>query len=109
MFFLLFLLNDRRIRIQEAQNHVDPVDPDSDPDPQHWSEGKWGVSRGVGWKDCELTHCHVFFFSPIVSEGSILSRVENCIRCCGSVSAINWPSGSGSVLLNYGSLLFIKY
>ncbi len=44
--FLLFLLNDRRIRsririhisdkcirIQEAQKHVDPVDPD--PDPQH--------------------------------------------------------------------------
>ncbi len=34
VFFLLFLLNDRRIRIQEAQKHVDPVDPD--PDPQHW-------------------------------------------------------------------------
>jgi hypothetical protein len=44
-FFLLFLLGDRRlrihtfgqwirIRIQEAQKHVDPVDPD--PDPQHW-------------------------------------------------------------------------
>ncbi len=27
-----YLLNDRRI--QEAQKHVDPVDPD----PQHWSE-----------------------------------------------------------------------
>ncbi len=24
-----------RIRIQEAQKHVDPVDPDSDPDPQN--------------------------------------------------------------------------
>jgi hypothetical protein len=36
-FFLLNLLNDRRIRIriQEAQKHVDPVDPDSDSDPQH--------------------------------------------------------------------------
>ncbi len=55
-FFLLFLHDDRRIRIQsriririhtsdqwiririqEAQKHVDPVDPDpdSDPDPQH--------------------------------------------------------------------------
>ncbi len=36
MFFLLFLHDDRRIRIriQEAQKHVDPVDPDSDP--QHW-------------------------------------------------------------------------
>jgi hypothetical protein len=41
MFFLLFLHDDRRIRIRiqsriririrEAQKHVDPVDPDSDP------------------------------------------------------------------------------
>jgi hypothetical protein len=50
MFFLLFLLNVRRIhtsdywiririRIQEAQKHVDlwDLDPDSDPDPQHCS------------------------------------------------------------------------
>ncbi len=45
MFFLLFLLNDRRIRIhtcdewiliriQEAQKHVYPVE-DPDPDLQH--------------------------------------------------------------------------
>ncbi len=46
--FLTFLLGDRRIRIrihtsdwwiririQEAQKHVDPVDPDSVPDPQY--------------------------------------------------------------------------
>ncbi len=25
-----------RIRIQQAQKHLDPVDPDSDPDLQHW-------------------------------------------------------------------------
>ncbi len=31
-FFSLFLLDDRRIRIREAQKHVDPVDPD----PGHW-------------------------------------------------------------------------
>jgi hypothetical protein len=31
--FLLFLLNERKIRIQEAQKHVDPVDLDL----QHWS------------------------------------------------------------------------
>jgi hypothetical protein len=30
------LLDDRRIRIREAQK---PVDPDSDPDPQHWFMG----------------------------------------------------------------------
>jgi hypothetical protein len=30
-FFLLLLLDDRRIRIWEAQKHVDPVDPD----PEH--------------------------------------------------------------------------
>jgi hypothetical protein len=36
MFFLLFLLNVRRI--QEAQKHVDPdPDLDPDPDPQHCS------------------------------------------------------------------------
>jgi hypothetical protein len=27
MFFLLFLLGDKWIRIQEPQKHVDPVDP----------------------------------------------------------------------------------
>ncbi len=38
MFFLLFLHDDRkiRIRIQEAQKHTDLTDPDSDPNPQHW-------------------------------------------------------------------------
>jgi hypothetical protein len=25
------------IQIQEAKKHADPVDPDSDPDPQQWS------------------------------------------------------------------------
>jgi hypothetical protein len=30
--FLLFLLDDRRIRIREAQKHMDPVDPN----PEHW-------------------------------------------------------------------------
>jgi hypothetical protein len=32
-YFLLVLL-DRRIRIREAQKHVDPVDPE--PDSEHW-------------------------------------------------------------------------
>jgi hypothetical protein len=50
-FFLLFLHDDGRIRsririhtsdwwiwirIREAQTHVDPVDPDLAPDPEHW-------------------------------------------------------------------------
>jgi hypothetical protein len=34
MFSLLFL-HDGSIRIQEAQKHMDPTDPYSDPDPQH--------------------------------------------------------------------------
>jgi hypothetical protein len=34
--FLTILLNDRRIRIQEAQKHMDPVDPD----PQHCPQVK---------------------------------------------------------------------
>jgi hypothetical protein len=38
-FFLLFLLGDRRIRIQEAQKHVDPVYPELYPDPQHCRHG----------------------------------------------------------------------
>jgi hypothetical protein len=33
MFFLLFLLDDRRIWILEAQKHTDP---DQAPEPQHW-------------------------------------------------------------------------
>jgi hypothetical protein len=37
--FLLFLLDNRRIRIQEAQKHTDPTDLDSDPDPQLWQAG----------------------------------------------------------------------
>jgi hypothetical protein len=47
MFFSLFLLADRRIRIRirlcdywirirEAQKHMDPMDPDPDSDPQNW-------------------------------------------------------------------------
>ncbi len=39
MFFLLFLFDDRRIRIRMAQKHMDPTDPDSDPDPQHCKVG----------------------------------------------------------------------
>ncbi len=39
MFFLLFLLDDKRIRIREAQKHKNLTDLDSDPDPQHWFVG----------------------------------------------------------------------
>ncbi len=47
MFFLIF----RRIRIHnsdwrirlEAQKHMDPTDPDSDPDPQHCFPGFWSI------------------------------------------------------------------
>jgi hypothetical protein len=50
--FLLFLLNDRRIRIQEAQKHVNPLDPDPDSDPQH----------------CQLPN-----FPPAFSQSSLFS------------------------------------
>jgi hypothetical protein len=30
------LTNGSGFRIQEAQKHVDPVDPDPDSDPQYW-------------------------------------------------------------------------
>jgi hypothetical protein len=45
MFFLLFLLDDRRIwiriRIRKAQKHIDPTDPD----PQHWEKQKDSIKR----------------------------------------------------------------
>jgi hypothetical protein len=44
MFFFLVLLADRRIRIREAQKHVDPVDPD----PEHWSPVELTDWRGGG-------------------------------------------------------------
>jgi hypothetical protein len=44
--------SDLWIRIREAQKHVDPVDPDSDPDPEHWGEAT-NSSMGDGW--------HIFF------------------------------------------------
>ena len=40
-FFILFLLDDRRIRIQEAKKHTDPMDPD----PQHRMENKLFVFK----------------------------------------------------------------
>jgi hypothetical protein len=40
MFFLLFLLDEKRIRILEAQKHMDPTDPD----PQHWFLGLQGLT-----------------------------------------------------------------
>jgi hypothetical protein len=41
MLFLLFLLDDRRIRIREAQKHMDPMDPY----PQHCYEGRPNYKR----------------------------------------------------------------
>jgi hypothetical protein len=48
-FFLLFFLDDRRIRIREAQKRVNPVDPDpdSDPDPEHCFSLYLGVRNPV--------------------------------------------------------------
>jgi hypothetical protein len=50
MFLFLILLDDRRIqiriRIREARNYMDPTDPDSDLDPQHWLEFT-DISGGV--------------------------------------------------------------
>ncbi len=44
-FFLLFFLDDIRIRIriQEAQTHMDPTDPD----PQHWFTVPYLENAGV--------------------------------------------------------------
>jgi hypothetical protein len=68
--FLLFLHDDRRIRIQshtsdkwirirEAQKHVDPVDPGSDPDPGHCEkEIKWDQRTEKGQRQ---TLCKFLF------------------------------------------------
>jgi hypothetical protein len=38
-FSYFISLNDRRIRIRDAQKRLDPVGPDLDPDPEHWFLG----------------------------------------------------------------------
>jgi hypothetical protein len=62
-FFLLFLLDDRRIRIriQGTPKHMDPtdLDPDADQDPQHCLPGVAG-GEGGGCIDCtvvEVARC----------------------------------------------------
>ncbi len=61
MFFLLFLLDDRRIRIREAPKHMDPTDPD----PQHCLvQTVW--YRIVRYRMCKLNRAfpylsHFFF------------------------------------------------
>ncbi len=62
-FFLLFLLDDRRIWIREAQKHLDPVDPDHcswlcPPGRSVWASPPPGIPappsvRGVSeWRRC---------------------------------------------------------
>ncbi len=62
-FFLLFLLDDRRIRIRirihtsdlwirEAQKHVDPVDPDPKSPWMPWRRRSWGRPRTRWWEGC---------------------------------------------------------
>ncbi len=70
-FYLLFLLNDRRIRIriQEAQNHSDPGDPDSDPDPQHCLPDIWPVALCLkSFLDSAQNRCLPQFFSGLCTK-----------------------------------------
>jgi hypothetical protein len=62
------LLNDIRIRIQEAKKHVDPVDldPDSDPDPQHSSKDS-------------LTLLEILFFIVTCSLSDLLAKKPTII------------------------------
>jgi hypothetical protein len=69
------LLDDRRIRIREAQKQVDPVDPDSDPEhcikvtdrlKETQEEVKLERRRGGStWRSIALigegSECHTFF------------------------------------------------
>jgi hypothetical protein len=68
------LLNDRRIRIQEAEKHVDP---DSDPDPQHCLLGKpilGAVSNEYSLVLATLVWW-ILFYSPgdVAYQGRILA------------------------------------
>ncbi len=56
MFFLLFFLDDRRIRIQEAQKHTDP-------DPQHW----------IFHTPSQICLCLYFFITKFYSFFSLTS------------------------------------
>jgi hypothetical protein len=88
-FFLLFLLDDRRIRIhpsdywiriREAQKHVDPVDPDSDSDPEHCN--KQSKILGVINKMANVQHlaglssCSVLQYTML--QLSISGQVRHC-------------------------------
>ncbi len=63
MFFLLFLLDNRRIRIRirEAQKHMDPTDPD--PDPQHCLQEPQVVLQVDGLKFTEPTTTNATCYS----------------------------------------------
>ncbi len=69
------MLNDRRIRIriQEAQKHVDPVDPD----PQHWFREVFLKERKqLNWPDKEEL-CHFPWGDGGVDGGEqVLSNEE---------------------------------
>jgi hypothetical protein len=54
---LLFLLNDRRIRIKEDRKHVDPVDPH----PHHWQ--KRITSKDIGNPGITVCFVAVMFLS----------------------------------------------
>jgi hypothetical protein len=65
MFFLLFLLDDRRIRIriQEAQKHMYPKDPD----PQHWFSKKKKSSNSQNCVD-EYLHGKMSRYSTSIRK-----------------------------------------
>jgi hypothetical protein len=94
-FFLLFLLNDRRIRIQEPQKHVVPVDPD----PQHCLKGLLTICRSERENNPPMT----FFLSHRSQSHHHPANICCCPDrhdpCAGRWDAgrLAAPAGRGSV------------
>jgi hypothetical protein len=117
MVFLLFLLDDRRIRIREAQKHMDPTDPD----PQHcffyvavkvhryWSEKFYVFIIVCNWSKIWIA-CHwpkMFHLAVRVCYWSKMSHLA--VRACHwskishlAMRACHWSTPSVAVVARPG-------
>jgi hypothetical protein len=80
MFFVLFLLDDGRIRIREVKKHTDP-------DPQHWVQ--LASSKNM-----------TYLLMIYLDSGLEWDPVEY-IRTLRSVFRLFFPNGNGCKILEY--------